>query len=98
MSVLRSSREIPATPQAVFAAFQDPTRLARWWGPNGNTNTFHRFEFRDGGSWLFTMHGPLVSWYRVFENSAFAENARRFLETSNEQNMERLAVEVGRVH
>jgi uncharacterized protein YndB with AHSA1/START domain len=22
------------------------------------SNTFHTFEFRPGGSWIFTMHGP----------------------------------------
>lgn len=56
MSVLSSSREVPAPPLAVFAAIKDPERLARWWGPDGFTNTFHTFEFRDGGSWLFTMY------------------------------------------
>jgi uncharacterized protein YndB with AHSA1/START domain len=138
VSVFRSSRLMPAEPHAVFAAFQDPARLARWWGPDGFSNTFRTFEFKHGGSWLFTMHGPdgtdypneaqfleivpnamikirhlnlphydltislepsgngtLVSWYCVFENRAFAENARQFLETANEQNQDRLAVEVG---
>lgn len=137
MSEFRHSREIPARPAAVFAAFQDPARLARWWGPDGFTNTFHTFEFREGGPWLFTMHGPdgndypnqseflqivpdalvrirhlnlphfdltvslepapggtLVTWVGVFENEAFAENARTFLEAANEQNLDRLAREV----
>ncbi len=58
MSVFRHSREIPATPESVFSAIQDPARLARWWGPEGFTNTFHTFEFRKGGAWVFTMHGP----------------------------------------
>ncbi len=58
MSVFRHSREIPARPEAVFSAIQDPVRLARWWGPDGFTNTFHTFEFRQGGAWIFTMHGP----------------------------------------
>jgi uncharacterized protein YndB with AHSA1/START domain len=58
MSVFRTSRELPAAPEAVFGAIQDPARLARWWGPDGFTNTFHTFEFRKGGSWQFTMHGP----------------------------------------
>lgn len=58
MSVFRHSREIPASPASVFAAIQDPARLARWWGPDGFTNTFRTFEFRPGGPWLFTMHGP----------------------------------------
>jgi uncharacterized protein YndB with AHSA1/START domain len=138
MSVFRHSRDIPATPEIVFSAIQDPARLARWWGPDGFTNTFHTFEFRRGGSWLFTMHGPdgvdypnqsefleiapnsmvrirhvnlphfelsislepsatgtCVSWVGVFENHEFAENMRQFLESANEQNLNRLMLEVG---
>ncbi len=137
MSVFRHSRDISATPESVFSAIQHPVRLARWWGPDGFTNTFQTFEFREGGSWLFTMHGPdgtdypnqsefleivpnamvrikhvnlplfelsislepsatgtLVSWVGVFENHAFAENMRQFLEAANEQNLTRLALEV----
>ena len=58
MSLFRQTREFPVPPAAVFAAIQDPVRLARWWGPEGFRNTFHTFEFRPGGAWLFTMHGP----------------------------------------
>lgn len=58
MSVFRHSREIPANPESVFAAIEDPVRLARWWGPEGFTNTFETFEFQQNGSWIFTMHGP----------------------------------------
>jgi uncharacterized protein YndB with AHSA1/START domain len=49
---------IAATPQQVFAALSDSARVERWWGPDGFTNTIHRFEFRPGGTWLLTMHGP----------------------------------------
>lgn len=42
----------------MFAAFERPYRLARWWGPSGFTNTFQRFEFEPGGRWVFMMHGP----------------------------------------
>jgi RimJ/RimL family protein N-acetyltransferase len=52
------SRLIDAPREQVFAAFVDPTRLARWWGPNGFTSTFQDFEFRPGGAWRFVMHGP----------------------------------------
>jgi uncharacterized protein YndB with AHSA1/START domain len=137
MSTFRHSRELRAAPEAVFAAIEDPVCLARWWGPKGFTNTFHAFEFREGGSWRFTMHGPdgadypnqsefleivsnsvvrikhvnlphfelsislepraagtLVSWVGVFENQEFAESSRQFLEAANEQNLDRLALEV----
>jgi uncharacterized protein YndB with AHSA1/START domain len=49
---------IAATPGQVFAAMSDPVRIARWWGPDGFKNTIHRFDFRPGGTWLLTMHGP----------------------------------------
>jgi uncharacterized protein YndB with AHSA1/START domain len=42
----------------VWDAFRDPAALAQWWGPGGFTNTFREFEFRPGGIWRFTMHGP----------------------------------------
>jgi uncharacterized protein YndB with AHSA1/START domain len=139
MSVFRHSREILAPPESVFSAIQDPGRLARWWGPDGFANTFHTFEFRQGGSWLFTMHGPdqvdypnqsefleivpnslvrikhvnlphfelsislepnengtLLTWVGFFENREFAESMRQFLESANEQNLNRLVIEVSK--
>ncbi len=52
------SKFIPASPAHVFAAMQDPARVAKWWGPTGFTNTIHTYEFTPGGSWFLTMHGP----------------------------------------
>lgn len=42
----------------VYRAFSEPELLALWWGPEGFTNTFHHFDFREGGEWKFTMHAP----------------------------------------
>jgi uncharacterized protein YndB with AHSA1/START domain len=53
-----SSRVFDAPRQKVFKAFADPTHLARWWGPDGFRNTFEEFDFRPGGTWRCTMHGP----------------------------------------
>ena len=50
--------QVEASPQEVFAAMSEPGRVARWWGPDGFTNTIDQFEFRPGGRWLLTMHGP----------------------------------------
>ena len=48
-----------AAPRArVFAAWTDPEQLARWWGPEGFTNTFEAFDPKPGGHWRFTMHAP----------------------------------------
>ena len=56
MTTFSTSRDIPASAEDIFAAFSDRERLARWWGPNGFTNTFHAFEFKLGGRWSLTMH------------------------------------------
>lgn len=58
MTTFDTSREIPATPEQVFAAFSDPVRLARWWGPTGFRNVFSTCEFRPAGRWVYVMHGP----------------------------------------
>ena len=58
MTTFNHSRDIAATPAQVFAAISTPERLARWWGPNGFTNTFSAFDFKTGGKWSLVMHGP----------------------------------------
>ncbi|GAB3245280.1 SRPBCC family protein [Chitinimonas naiadis] len=57
-NILQTERILPYPPDAIYAAFADPDRLATWWGPNGFTNTFDVFDFKVGGNWQFTMHGP----------------------------------------
>lgn len=133
MSIFSHTRVFNAAPEAVFGAFRDPALLARWWGPEGFRNTFQTFDFREGGDWVFIMHGPDgtdypnqarfleirppnririqhvnlphflltvdlepapggtdLTWVGDFEDSAFAEKARGFLERANEQNLDRL--------
>ena len=58
MKRFTTSREIPSSKETIFAAFKNPEKLAKWWGPAGFTNTFSQFEFRKGGKWVFVMHGP----------------------------------------
>lgn len=58
MNTITNSRSIPGSAEQVFAAIENPGRLAKWWGPEGFTNTFDTFEFKPGGKWIFTMHGP----------------------------------------
>jgi uncharacterized protein YndB with AHSA1/START domain len=57
-AAVSTERVFSATPREIFAAFEQPDRLARWWGPDGFTNTFEHFEFSPGGRWVFVMHGP----------------------------------------
>ena len=53
-----TTRIINEDRKRVFKAWSDPTILSRWWGPDGFTNTFERFEFQKAGTWKFVMHGP----------------------------------------
>lgn len=55
---IATSRLIAHPPERVYAAFSDPVRLARWWGPKDFRNTFQAFDLRAGGVWRFVMHGP----------------------------------------
>lgn len=51
-------RDLPFPREQVFAAYSDPGRLARWWGPSGFTNTIQQLDFKAGGDWWLIMHGP----------------------------------------
>lgn len=53
-----TTRIFNASPERVFATWASAEHLGRWWGPTGFTTTTHAFDFRPGGSWVFTMHGP----------------------------------------
>lgn len=61
-----SERHFANPPKALFAAFADPDRLRKWWGPAGFSNTIHDFDFRPGGIWNYTMHAP--------DGNSFANN------------------------
>ena len=70
---IMSSRDLPFPRVQVFQAFEDPERLARWWGPKGFRNTFEQFQFQPGGKWVFVMHGPDGKNYNnhsIFESIA----------------------------
>ena len=41
---------MPAAPATAFAAFTDPDRLARWWGPEGFAIPSLSFEARPGNA------------------------------------------------
>lgn len=128
---------LDASTDQVFAAFKDPARIARWWGPDGFTNTIHTFEFEEGGQWVLTMHGPdgkdypnesrfaritpgkgmviehfsghhffltleleaqglhtLLKWQQTFDTREHYEGIASFVAAANQQNLERLSVEV----
>jgi uncharacterized protein YndB with AHSA1/START domain len=57
-AVLSTERVLHFSPRKIFAAFENPEKLSRWWGPNDFSNTFQQFDFKPGGRWVFVMHGP----------------------------------------
>lgn len=59
-----TTRIFDAPPERVFAAWSSAAQLERWWGPRGFTTTTHSFDFRVGGGWDLTMHGPDGTDYR----------------------------------
>jgi uncharacterized protein YndB with AHSA1/START domain len=51
-------RVLPAPSPAVFDAFADPDKLARWWGPAGFTVPSVDFDLRPGSSYRIEMQPP----------------------------------------
>jgi uncharacterized protein YndB with AHSA1/START domain len=57
-NVLKLERSYDAPAKTVWDAWTDPVQAAQWWGPRGFTITTHSKDFRAGGQWVYTMHGP----------------------------------------
>jgi uncharacterized protein YndB with AHSA1/START domain len=69
--VIQNERVIAHSPAEIYAAFANPVRLARWWGPDGFSNRFDECDFRPGGAWRFVMIGPDGREY--YNESCFRE-------------------------
>jgi uncharacterized protein YndB with AHSA1/START domain len=52
------SREFNAPRELVWEAMTNPKHVAKWWGPRGFSTTIETMDFRVGGEWKLTMHGP----------------------------------------
>ena len=63
-TTIASEREIVVTRrfrapiELVWDAWTSPAHLEKWWGPIGFTTTTSAFDFKPGGQWVHTMHGP----------------------------------------
>ena len=53
-----TTRVLNAPRELVWKVLSSPDHLKHFWGPDGFTNTFKTFDFREGGKSRFTMHGP----------------------------------------
>ncbi len=53
-----TTRMIAAPRDIIWKVLTTPDDLEHFWGPDGFTNTYTKFDLRVGGVALFTMHGP----------------------------------------
>jgi uncharacterized protein YndB with AHSA1/START domain len=52
------TRTLNAPVELVWEMWTNPKHIAKWWGPNGFTNTINTMEVKPGGEWGLIMHGP----------------------------------------
>jgi len=57
-SEIALTRVYRAPLKIVWNAWTDTDQFAKWWGPRGFSLTTHSKEFKPGGIWHYTMHGP----------------------------------------
>lgn len=55
---LRMTRIFKAPVKLLWDVWTHPEHIAQWWGPDGFTSTIHAMDFREGGEWNLTLHGP----------------------------------------
>ncbi|MGD0853029.1 MAG: SRPBCC domain-containing protein [Acidimicrobiales bacterium] len=62
--------QFEASPDQVWAVWEDPRQLERWWGPPTYPATFTRHDFEVGGESRYYMTGPdgdtSRGWWRMF--------------------------------
>jgi pimeloyl-ACP methyl ester carboxylesterase/uncharacterized protein YndB with AHSA1/START domain len=52
------TRTLNAPIDLVWEVWTNPEHIAKWWGPNGFTNTISKMDVKPGGEWHLVMHGP----------------------------------------
>jgi uncharacterized protein YndB with AHSA1/START domain len=57
MRTITVTRRVPAPPEAVFAAWVEPERLAGWWWPQLAATTYD-LDVREGGH--YRIHSPAI--------------------------------------
>jgi uncharacterized protein YndB with AHSA1/START domain len=55
---LTITRLLNAPIKLVWKVWTEPEHIAKWWGPNGFTNTVNKMDVKAGGEWDLIMHGP----------------------------------------
>lgn len=52
------TRTFNAPIEKVWAAWTEPEQIEKWWGPKDFTAPHITIDFREGGKYLYAMHGP----------------------------------------
>ena len=78
---IRLARIFDAPVKAVWEAWTDSEQVAQWWGPRGFTITTHSKDFRAGGHWSYTMHGPDGEVHQHNGTYLAFDEGRRFAST-----------------
>lgn len=52
------TRIFDAPVERVWQAWTDPALVAKWWGPKDFTAPHIEIDLREGGKYLYAMHGP----------------------------------------
>ena len=55
---IRLTRAFDAPRELVFKAWTTPKHIQKWLGPQGFTITTKSISLKQGGAWIYTMHGP----------------------------------------
>jgi len=55
---LVTRRDIDLPVGRVWAAWSDPEKMAKWWGPAGFRSTVTELDVSEGGRFEVVMHGP----------------------------------------
>lgn len=50
--------ELDAPREALWRAWKDSEKVAKWWGPAGFTSAVEELDVRPGGKMRIVMHGP----------------------------------------
>lgn len=55
---MRNVRTFKVPADLMWKVWTDPNHIVHWWGPDGFTNTIDVMDFKEGGEWKLSMHGP----------------------------------------
>lgn len=55
---MRITRTFKVSIELMWEMWATPEHIVNWWGPGGFTSTIHEMDFKEGGEWKLTLHGP----------------------------------------